>query len=220
MIEKSIHFFDVLMRRYTPDPFIFALLLTVIVYAAGVFWTPTTAVQMIGYWGDGFWELSSFTLQMAMVLLTGYVLALTPPAKKILRRIATLAKTPGQAILIVTLTSLVASLLNWGLGLVAGGLLCREMHRCHPTVNFRLMVASSYSGFLVWHGGFSASIPLVLATEGSFSQALVGGLISTDLTIFSTLNYCAIAGLFVLLPVCNLYLSRVSQDSEPVALEP
>ncbi|MDC0344827.1 TIGR00366 family protein [Alphaproteobacteria bacterium] len=220
MFERSVRFFDTLMRRYTPDPFIFALLLTIVIFISGLVFTPSTPTQMVTYWGSGFWELVTFTLQMAMVLLTGYVIALTPLAKRALQAIASLARTPGQTILIVTLTSLTASLINWGLGLVVGGLLCREIHQLNPKVNFRLLVASSYSGFLVWHGGLSASIPLVLATEGNFSQHLVGGLIPTELTLFSTLNICAVSGLFILIPLCNWCLGRIDKNHGVVALVP
>jgi short-chain fatty acids transporter len=158
---------------------------------------------MIKYWGDGFWNLIPFTMQMAMVFLGGYVLAATPLVNGFLNGIACRVKTPGQAILITCFVSCTGCWLNWGFGLVVGGLLCRALGRTVPNVNFRLLVASAYSGFLVWHGGLSGSIPLTIATPGNFSEATIGRLIPVQETIFSTYNLLACALLFILLPILN-----------------
>ena len=166
MIARLAAFFDRLMREYTPDPFLLCLFLTLVILLMGVFLTPASSKDMVVYWGQGFWGLISFTLQMVMILVGGYIIAIAPPSKKFLAKIAANVATPGQAIVVITLVALVASYLNWGLGLVVGGILCREIYKVLPTANYRLLVASSYSGFLVWHGGLSGSIPLVIATPG------------------------------------------------------
>ena len=95
--------------------------------------------------------------------------------------------------------------------------MCRHVIQQVPTANFRLLVAGAYSGFLVWHGGFSGSIPLTLATPGNFSEQLVGGIIPVQETLLSPLNICAVLGLFILLPLINFWLSR-QEDINPVSV--
>lgn len=202
-IKGSANFFDRLMRRYTPDPFILALALSAIIFVTGVMLTGTSPKQMVKYWGDGFWKLIPFTMQMAMVFLGGYVLAATPLVNGLLNGIANRVKTPGQAVVITSLVACIGCWLNWGFGLVIGGLLCRALGKTVPNVNFRLLVASAYSGFLVWHGGLSGSIPLTIATPGNFSEATIGRLIPVQETIFSNYNLLASILLLILLPLVN-----------------
>ncbi len=163
---------------------------------------------MVTYWGEGFWGIMPFTLQMVMILVSGYVLATTKAVQGLLRALTGLAKTPGQAVVLCTLIAFVACWVNWGFGLVVAAFTCREMNKTVPGVNYRVLVASGYSGFLVWHGGLSGSIPLLLATEGNFSQELMGGLIPLSQTIFSPLNWAALAGLFFILPTLNYFMSQ------------
>lgn len=176
---------------------------------------------MVQHWGGGFWGLLTFSMQMVLVLVTGHVLASSNVFKKGLGALASLAKSPGQAIIIVTVVSMIASLINWGFGLVIGALFAKELAKKVKNVDYRLLIASAYSGFIVWHGGISGSIPLTIATEGHFSQDLIG-IISTDQTIFAGFNLFIILILFLVLPVVNR-LMMPSKDQtvtvDPVLLE-
>src|SRR5690606_22328026 len=129
---------------------IFVLLLTLLAGVAAMLVEKTTPVALMRMWGDGFWGLLTFAMQMLLVLLTGHMLASTPLVKGWLARLATLAKSAGGAIILVTLVSLAASWINWGFGLVVGALFAKEIAR-QVRVDYRLLVASAYSGFLVWH---------------------------------------------------------------------
>ena len=68
-------------ERWVPDAFIFALIATVLVIVAALAATPATLSETIDAWGRGFWDLIPFTLQMALVIITGHVLATSPPMK-------------------------------------------------------------------------------------------------------------------------------------------
>ena len=114
--------FDSLVRRYLPDPFVIVMILTIAVFAAGLLFTDAGPVELTRYWGEGFWNLLKFAMQMMLVLVTGYILASSPLFKRILGRIARIASTPGQAIILVTVVALAASWINWGFGLVIGAL--------------------------------------------------------------------------------------------------
>ena len=207
------NFFDRLVQRYLPDAFLFAIILTLVVFVMGIFMTGSTPIQMVEYWGTGFWDLLAFSMQMALVVVTGYVLANTPIVKSILEKTSTLAKSPVQAIMLVTFIATVASLINYGFGLVVGALMAIQIAKRVPSVDYRLLVASAYSGFLVWHGGFSGSTPLLIATEGHFLEEEMGIIPVTE-TLFSNFNLFIVFALLVTLPFLNAYLMRTREKTQ------
>ena len=71
----------------------------------------------------GFWSLLAFSMQMALVLVTGHTMASSSVFKKILSNMASKLSSPRQAIVVVTLVSTIACILNWGFGLVIGAIL-------------------------------------------------------------------------------------------------
>src|SRR5262245_50292258 len=107
-------------ERWVPDAFIFALLATLIVVVAAMTTTSSTPAQVIDAWGSGFWDLIPFTLQMALIIITGHVLATSPPMRRLICAIASLPGTPRQAVALVTLMALLTSWLNWGFSLIFG----------------------------------------------------------------------------------------------------
>ncbi|QOY33978.1 short-chain fatty acid transporter [Anaerobacillus isosaccharinicus] len=201
-MNKLTSFTNRIMQRYLPDPFLFVIILTLVVFGLGIILTNSSPKDMVVYWGDGFWNLLAFAMQMVLILVTGYVLASSPFFKNVLVNLAKLAKTPGMAIILVTVVSLIASWINWGFGLVIGALFAKELARQVAKVDYRLLIASAYSGFIVWHGGLAGSIPLTIATPGHFSEDLIG-IIPTSDTIFSTFNLFIVAVLFITLPILN-----------------
>ncbi|WP_016916100.1 short-chain fatty acid transporter [Vreelandella stevensii] len=200
-----------LVERYLPDPYIFVLLLTLVAAVAAIAVERQTPLAVLRMWGDGFWGLLTFSMQMLLVLVTGFMLASSPPVKRILQKIAGTAKSPGGAIILVTLVSLAASWINWGFGLVVGALFAKELARLIK-VDYRLLVASAYSGFVVWHGGLAGSVPLTIATEGHFSADQIG-VISTSSTIFAFFNLAIVVCLFIAVPLVNRLMLPDEKDS-------
>jgi short-chain fatty acids transporter len=200
-----------LVERWLPDPYVLVLLLTLVAAAAAMLVERQAPVEVLRAWGGGFWGLLAFSMQMLLVLVTGYMLASTPLVRAGLRRLAGLARGPGAAIVLVSLVSLVASWLNWGFGLVVGALFAREL-AAQVRVDYRLLVASAYSGFVVWHGGLSGSVPLAIAGEGHF-MAEAMGVVPTSQTIFSGWNLALLAALFVLVPLVNRLMLPRPEDS-------
>ncbi|MFC3884349.1 short-chain fatty acid transporter [Bacillus songklensis] len=205
-----------LMQRYLPDPFLFVIILTFFVFGLALVLTDSTPIQIVEYWGGGFWSLLAFTMQMVLVLVTGHVLASSPIFKKALGNLASVPKSPGQAIVLVSVVSLLASWINWGFGLVIGALFARELAKKVEGVDYRLLIASAYSGFVVWHGGLSGSVPLTIATPGHFTEKIIG-IVPTSETLFSTYNLVIVAALFVIIPILNR-LMMPSKD-ETVIIE-
>jgi short-chain fatty acids transporter len=116
-----------LVERYLPDPFVFVLILTLVAAAAAILVEGASPQAVMRQWGDGFWGLLTFSMQMLLVLVAGYILASSPPVKKILARLAGLTSTAGGAIILVTVVSLAASWINWGFGLVVGALFAKML---------------------------------------------------------------------------------------------
>lgn len=215
MLSRVSKPFVKLVERYLPDPYIFVLLLTLVTFAFSSFIQNQSILTTVQQWGDGFWGLLTFSMQMLLVLVTGFMLACTPLVKAILERLASVAKSPGSAIVLVTLVSLIASWINWGFGLVVGALFAKALAR-NVSVDYRLLVASAYSGFIVWHGGLAGSVPLTIATPGHFSEAQIG-VISTSETIFSSFNLLLLAIMFVIIPLVNRLM--LPPESESVIVD-
>lgn len=168
-MKTMTNFFDRFVQRYLPDAFLFAITLTIVVFLIGMFVMGNTPVQMIDYWGNGFWDLLEFAMQMSLIVVTGNVLANTPVVKRLLEKPSALAKSPAQAVILVTITAIVASLINYGFGLVGGALFALQVAKRVPSADYRLLIASAYSGFLLWQG-----IVRSYSIVGSNSRSLFG----------------------------------------------
>src|SRR5438105_13712975 len=81
-------------ERWLPDAFVFALLATVLVIAGAIAAAGATLPQVADAWGRGFWDLIPFTLQMALIIITGHVLATSPPMERLIRRVAQWPRPP------------------------------------------------------------------------------------------------------------------------------
>src|SRR5436305_1073396 len=182
-------------ERWVPDAFIFALLATFFVLAAAVMATPSTIPEVIDAWGGGFWELIPFTLQMSLIIITGHVLATSPPMGTLIRTIAARPRTPRGAVALVTFVTLAASWFNWGFSLVFGAVLAREVARRVEGVDYRALAAASVLGLgSIWAQGLSGSAALQMATPGALQPQIrdivahggmvPGGIISFRHTIF------------------------------------
>ena len=149
------------VNRWLPDAFLFAIILSIIVFIGSMCATKMGPLQVLNAWGDskGFWGLLSFSMQMALVLVFGSAMAAAKPCKKALRAAAGLCHNNMQAIVVTTFISTICCWLNWGFGLIAGTLLAKEVVRRVPTVDYPLLSASAYSGLVIWHAGLSGSIP-------------------------------------------------------------
>lgn len=212
-MKALTNFFVRLVQRFLPDAFIFAIILTFLVFVLGILFTESGPVDMVTHWGTGFWDLLAFAMQMALVVVTGYVLANAPVIKNFLAKLSNVAKTPVQAVMLVTFVSTIACLINYGFGLVVGALFAIHVARQVPTADFRILVAGAYSGFLVWHGGFSGSIPLTVATPGHFLEDKMG-VIAVSETLFSPTNLFIVVALLITLPIFNRFLMKSANTIE------
>ena len=176
-----------LVQRWLPEPFIFAILLT---FVAAVIAMPVchqTPVEVVEHWGGGVWNLLAFAMQMSLVLVCGSALAAAPTVKKGIAALARVPKNPAGAIALVTVVSALACWLNWGFGLIVGVIFAKEIARQMQGVDYRLLIASAYSGFVVWHAGLSGSIPLTMATPGEALAIATNGALVEPVPVSQTI---------------------------------
>ncbi|HSK09258.1 MAG TPA: TIGR00366 family protein, partial [Vicinamibacterales bacterium] len=165
-------------ERLVPDPFVIAVLLTVVTAAIAIAFgrwpdLPDGAsrlVALLDSWRgeDGIWGFLGFSMQMSLVLVTGYALAESRPVRAVVGQLVTWPRNTAQAVLLVGLVASALGLVNWGLGLIAGALIARDagesLQRRGIRAHYPLIVAAGYLGMLVWHGGLSGSAPLKSST--------------------------------------------------------
>ena len=201
-VMKPINF---VVERWIPSSLVFAIVLTIIVALLALIITPTSPIDLVVGWGDGLAGLLAFMTQMALILLLGHMLANTKPVRKLLDWVADKPNTPMQAYPLVFVTAAVASLITWGLGLVVGGLLAKEVARSGRDrglkLHFPMLVAAGFSGFVVWHMGYSGSGPLTAATPDSFIAQQLGYTIPISETTFSWWNISAAIATIILVSV-------------------
>ena len=207
MFQKIIRGCVKVVQRYLPEPFIFAVLLTIIAFLVAMPVCRQTPLEVVEHWGNGVWSLLAFAMQMALVLVCGSALAAAPAIKKGISAMAALPKTPAGAIALVTGVSAVACWLNWGFGLIVGAIFAREIARKLRGVDYRLLIASAYSGFVVWHAGISGSIPLTMATPGTGLKEITRGALVNPVPISQTVldphNLIMVALVIVALVLVN-----------------
>lgn len=205
-----------IVQNYLPDPFLFCIIITFAIFISGIIFTGQGPMDMVLHWTSGFWSLLAFAMQMALVLVLGHTLASAPMFKKALKSLAKIPKSPTQAILMVTFISSVACLINWGFGLVIGAIFAKELAKEVDGVDYRLLIASAYSGFLLWHAGLSGSIPLTVASGGEAVVSATAGIIgaegiSTSKTIFSLSNMAIVGVLVITLPLLNKAMHPIKE---------
>lgn len=204
-MQKVTAFFTELMRRYLPDPFVFAIGLTLLTMVLAVLVQGQAVTALTTSWGKGFWALLAFTTQMAVILAMGYVLATAPLTDRFLDRLVARVNDPRMAVIVATLVGGVGSWLNWGFGLVVGGIVARKLALRVKGVHYPLIIASAYSGFTLYGLGLSASIPVLISTKGHPLEAQMG-VIPLSETIFSPTMLITSLVTIVTLPLLNAWL--------------
>ena len=173
-------------ERWFPDAFALALLAVTIVFAATVA-TGSSVTQAAQWFGSGFWDLVAFTMQMSMIIVTGYAVATSAPVYAVIRRMASVPKTGPWAVAYVGLFSMLASLVSWSFSLIFSGLLAREVTHRVRGADYRAVGAAAYLGVgSVWALGLSSSAALIMAAPASLPDAIerISGTIPLTDTLF------------------------------------
>ena len=204
-------------ERWVPDAFVFALMATFVVVIAALGATPSTVPQVVDAWGRGFWDLIPFTMQMALIIITGHVLALSPPIGRLIRRLASWPQTPRRAVAMVAFFAMATSWFNWGFSLVVSAVLAREVARRVKDVDYRALASTAFLGLGgIWAQGLSGSAVLQMATPGALSPqtrdivaaggVLPGGIIPFTHTVFLWQSFVAV-GIEIAVVVTVMYFA-------------
>lgn len=206
-----------LVQKFLPDAFVFCIILTIIVFIAAIPVTGMNPIEVANAWGSGVWGLLLFSMQMALVLVLGSALANAPAIKKVIVMLASVPKKPASAIAFVTVVAAICNFINWGFGLIIGALLAKEVAKKIKGVDYRLIIAAAYSGFVIWHSGISGSIPLGLTALGpDGAVANTGGVVTevvpTSATIFSPWNLIMVAVVVAVVAFVNARMHPEPKD--------
>ena len=215
MIKKMTSGCISLVQKFLPDPFIFALILSAIVFILGIVLNHSTPIEMIQYWGNGFWGFLAFSMQMVLVVVLGNCLASAPIFTKLLQKLADIPKTPKQAVAFCTVVAGIACMIQWGFGLVLGAIFAKELAKRVKGVDYRLLIASAYSTFLLTVPTSSiilkaASNPddLVVQTGGALTEV-----IDMTRTAYNPVTLATLIIMFIGLIILNASMHPAPEDT-------
>jgi short-chain fatty acids transporter len=218
MIHKLGEKFTDIFQKNMPDAFVFALSLTFITAITAYFWMDASAVKVIESWYDGFWMLLEFGMQMVLLVITGFCIALSPLVKIAIDRLATIIKSPKQVYFFVILIGTLLALVSWG-WIVITAVLARELAIRIKGINYPFLIACVYFSGVIWVSGLSSSIPLLLNTENNFiiEAAILNNTIPSALTLGSGLNIAMLFLFMILAPVIMVLLVPKADKKKELA---
>jgi short-chain fatty acids transporter len=231
-ITKSI---ETIFRRYLPSPFTIAILLTLLTILLAFFFTESAnnenhLLSILSFWEAGIWNnnLLVFAYQMMLILVLGHVLVLSKPANKLIIKLSKNVTNTVSAVILVSITTMLAAFLNWGLGLIFGAILARKVgehaQQNNIPLNYPLVGAAGYVGLMVWHGGISGSAPIKVAEsnhilnfmDGVSSSEMLSQIpesISFNQTIFSWWNLVLFGVLLIVIPLVLRQMAKTTQPT-------
>jgi short-chain fatty acids transporter len=161
-------------ERWFPDPYVFAVLAVVVVAIAAIL-IGCKPASVSANFGEGFWSLVPFTMQMSFIIIGGYVTADSPPIARLTRRLASAPRTGRGAVALVAAFVMLLSLIHWGLSLILGSLLVRALARREELrMDYRAAAAAAYLGLgATWALGLSSSAAQLQANAASMPPALL-----------------------------------------------
>ena len=212
MLRRVANFLVKVVEKWMPDPYIFAAILTMVVYVMGLVFTKTTPLNLVDMWAKGLWGLLVFTMQISIALVLSTAVIRTKPVERLLKWFSGFATNPILAYFITCFLGGLFSLFSWAAGLIVGAFVAKEMAKNVKGCHYPLLVASGYSGFMIWHMGYTSSVALAIATPGHFLEKIVG-IIPTSQTIFAPYN--VITALFLLITTPWI-MSKLAPDAKDV----
>ncbi len=205
-------------EKWFPDALVFALIGIVVVFFFGLLLGESPS-KLALEGGKTFWTLIPFTMQMAMIIIGGFVVASTPAVYWCIQKLAGVPKTPKGAISLVAFFSMFTSLISWGFSLIFSGLLVRELAPRVKGMDYRAAGAAAYLGLgAVWALGLSSSAALMMATKGAIPPKLfaISGLIPLTQSLFLWQSI-ATAAILIIISMAIAYWSAPSAEKARTA---
>ena len=214
MIHKLGILFSNVYLKYMPNAFVFAILLTLITGFGSYIWLEASLFEIIKSWYHGFFDLISFAMQIVLIIITGFSIALSPAVKKGIDALSKYIKTPTQVYFLVVFIGMILSLISFG-WLVITSVLARELALRVKGINYPFLIACVYFSFNSWVLGLSSSIPLLLNSENNFliENGVLTDIIPTSFTLQSSLNIAMIFLLVIVAPFIMFLLRPKSSKN-------
>jgi len=209
-------------KKVLPSPFVIAVLLSLLTIILAFFFTEAPTEQnhllaILSYWESGIWNnnLLVFAYQMMLILVLGHILVLSKPLDALIIKLTSWVTNTGNAVVLVSVATMLVSFFNWGLGLIFGAIMARKVAESAQLrgfkINYPLVGASGYVGLMIWHGGISGSAPLKVAESGHLTSLMSGmsspeilaqvpDSIAFDQTVLSSFNLLLFALLLLMIP--------------------
>ena len=207
------------VERWMPSPFLFAILLTYVAATAAIISEGVSVTEIARAWDEGFWSLLQFAMQMVLILVTGCVVAYHPRVRAGILRLVRIPKNGRQAVVLVGLGSMLTGWVSWGLGLIFGAILAREMGKLAAkdgmAVHYPLLAVAGYMGMsLTWGWGLSSSAGLLQATDGNvfMQQGIVDRVIPATEWVFHPYSLILTASALIFASIMLYLLSPPDEN--------
>lgn len=207
MIEKLGEKITFLFLKFMPSAFVFAILLTIITAIGAYVWLDTTPMKIITSWYDGFFDLLGFAMQIVLIIITGFSIALSPIIKRGIDSFTRHINSPTQVYFLVVLIGLILTLISFG-WVVITCVLARELALRVKGVHYPFLIGCVYISSGSWVSGLSSSIPLLLNTKNNFliNSGVLSEVIPTSYTLGSILNIVMIITTLIVVPLILVIL--------------
>jgi len=218
MLERLGQKFTDLFKKNMPDAFVFALILTLITAVVAMSWMKATPLEVLTSWYDGFYLLLEFGMQMVLLIVTGYSIALSSTIQKGIDKLSGFLKTPGQVYFFVVLVGLLLSMISWGWVIITA-VLARHLALRVKGIHYPYLIACVYFSMISWVTGLSSSIPLLLNTPDNYliEEGILTETIASENTLGSAMNFGMIATILILGPLF-MWLLAPKKKSDPLQL--
>ena len=199
--------FSDLSEEYIPDPYVIAIVLTFIATASALA-TGAGPRETMGAWNRGVWTLLPFMASIAVLLMAGDAIAKSPRFTEQLEKLARIPNSPFTAVWFVSFVAMAAALVSWAIGLIVGAIMARRVaYECREKgikVHYPLLAAAGYTSLMVYHGGLTSSVSLMMADSSLIPAAWEPAYrhaIPLSETIGSTANIVTTGTLLLVVPV-------------------
>jgi short-chain fatty acids transporter len=215
MLKNLGDYFTAQFKKIMPDAFVFALVLTLIVALLAALFVEASLIELIDSWYKGFWVLLEFGMQMSLLIVTGYAIALSPFIDQKIESWSAHIKSPNQVYLSVAIFGLLLSFVSWGWVVIAA-VFGRKLALRVSGINYPFLIAITYFSNNIWSTGLSSSIPLLVNTENNYliDAGILSETISTTQTLGSNLNFAMILFYLSITPLLIFLLKPKKAQNE------
>lgn len=213
MLQALGKLFSQRLQRWMPEPFVFAIVLSLLVALLAIAYTDAGVVGTLDSWYRGFWMLLEFGMQMVLMLVTGYAIALSPVVARGIDRLALLVRSPEAVYVLVIVVGALFCLVSWGWAVLTA-VLARELAKRVDGLDYPFLVACVYLSSQPWVGGLSSSIPLLLGTEDNFLMKMgtLDAILPVSYTLGSGLNLLYLLAFFLGIPLLMWLMRPRGED--------